>query len=241
MTTTPLPPMGQDPSILRGQEIRAAFTRDAQATRQNRSLSDREAAEQIVALWTTTNEQLNGLFEDLQTRRRARLAALADVVPLGPAVPSDASPADAAVIHQAFRAALAQARGAMPAPATTPGIGPLARDNDTLDAMLADAERFNDDNLRRAVLTAAHEAGHMKLVQRWTDLMGVTAAVEEYSELQRAVAGLGPAGGWNRTIFRPLPPPAEVAQLERLKAADDAAAARRVQDAAAMQMHRTRR
>ncbi len=231
MTVTPLPPMGQDPSIIEGQRVRSRFAPEAQAIRQNRSLSERQVLEQIVALWQSTNARLSELYDDLQRRRHARLEALAGLVPLGPSVPADASPADAAVIQQAFRVALAQARNAMPSPQHQGSIQPLTPDVNTLDGMLADAERFDDDMLRRAVLTAAHETGNMKLVRRWTDLMGVTNLVEEYSALQDAVSGRGQSGSWNYTVFKPLPAPQEAADLERLNAAESAAAHARVQDA----------
>lgn len=223
--SAPLPPMGQDPSVLAGQQVRADFTTNGQAIRQNVSLNDLQVAEQIVALWESSNTKLASQYEDLQSRRRARLAALDTVVPLGPAIPANASPADAAVLQQAFRAALAQARGALPASAS-PAAGTVSRiglDTDSLDGMLADAERFDDDNLRRAVLTAAHEAGFMGIVRRWTDLMGVTDQLEEFVELQQAIAGGGIYGSWNYTTFAPIPAPDEVANLPRLQAAQEAA------------------
>jgi hypothetical protein len=227
-TTKPLPPMGQDPSILKGQQIRNEFAPHAQSIRANRSLTDLQVAEQVVDLWTRTNETLSELYQDLQRRRQARLDALENLVPLGPAIPADASAADRAVLHQSFRAALAEARGLMP---QTPTIGNVSgiSSGSTLDAMLADAEKFNDDNLRRAVLTAAFEGGHMQVVHQWTDLMGVTKQLDEFYELQHAVAGRGIAGSWNYTVFSPVRAPAEVAELPRLQAAQEAAAQARAQ------------
>lgn len=239
MTTKPLPPMGQDPSIIEGQHVRAGFTPRMQGIRQNRSLTNLQVAEEVVNLWTEVNTKLQTLYVDLQTRRRARLESLEGLVPLGPAVPDGASPADVAVIQQAFRVALAQAREAMPTRAHDPsGPTPLRREHGTLDAMLADAERFDDDTLRRAVLTAAYETGNMKLLRGWTDLIGVTSQVEEYAELQSAIAGQGQAGSWNMTVFRPLAPPPEVADLERLRAAEEAAVLQRVRGSVAATRYR---
>jgi hypothetical protein len=225
--TKPLPPMGEDPSVVEGQQVRNDFTSQAQSIRSNRSLTDLQVAEQVVGLWTRTNDKLAELYQDLQARRQARLDSLESLVPLGPAVPADASPADAAVLHQAFRAALAEAREVMPASAES-GVQRLTSPAGTLDSMLADAEKFDDDNLRRAVLTAAFEAGHMQIVRRWTDLAGVTDKLDEFHDLQLAVAGRGIAGSWNYTVFSPVPAPAEISELPRLQAAQQAAAAARV-------------
>lgn len=227
MKTQPLPPMGQDPSILAGQQTRGTYTANAQDIRRSPSLSDMQAAEQIVALWNAANDTLSSLFEDLQARRQARIDELSTIVPLGPNVPADASAADAAVIQQSFRAALAEARAALPSTPNDGNITPIRQDG-TLDAMLADAEKFNDDTLRRAVLTAAYENGHMNLVRRWTDLMGVTSEIAELGELQEAHAGQGMAGQWNYTVFQPLPTPSELGDLERMRAAEQAAADARV-------------
>lgn len=232
MSTKPMPVMGEDPSVTAGQQVRADFTDQAQKLRQDQRLTDLQAAEQITQLWSSSNASLAKLYEDLQSRRRARLAALDSIVPLGPNVPAGASPADAAVLQQAFRSALAQARAAMPASSTSGGgnlsrLGPV--DTDTLDGMLADAERFDDDNLRRAVLTAAYEGGYMGIVRRWSDLMGVTAQLDEYTELQDALAGQGIWGQWNYTTFAPLPAPDEVANLPRLQAAQEVTARVRAQ------------
>jgi hypothetical protein len=235
--TKPLPPMGEDPSIVKGQQIRHEFPPQAQSIRSDRSLTDLQAAEQVVDLWTRTNDKLTELYRDLQRRRQARLDALETLVPLGPAVPSDASAADAAVLHQAFRSALAEARQAMPARAED-GMQRIDTTTTTLDSMLADAEKFDDDNLRRAVLTAAFEAGHMQIVRRWTDLMGVTQQLDEFHELQRAVAGQGLAGSWNFTVFSPLRPPEEVAKLERLRAEQERAAQFRAEQVAAANRYR---
>lgn len=236
MKTKPLPPMGQDPSIVRGQEVRAEFVAAAQSTRQDRRLTNRQVAEQIVAAWESANSTLANLYEDLQNRRNARLEDLESVVPIGPAIPAGASPADVVVIQQAFRTALAQARQAMPSiadPSLAGGnITPITTPTDTLDAMLADAEKFGDDTLRRAVLTAALETGNTRLVRSWTDLAGVTDLLDELADLISAVAGQGQAGSWNFTVFRPLPAPPEVAALQQLKASDARAAEERARQAA---------
>jgi hypothetical protein len=222
--SAPMAQMGEDPSVREGQQVREQFTASAQAIRQNASLTDLQVAEKVVETWTSCNAQLARLYDDLQSRRRARLADLEKTVPLGPAIPADASQADVAVLQQAFRTALAQARAAAPSQAGDPSLPPIQTDHATLDAMLADAERFDDDNLRRAVLTASYEGGYMSLVRNWTDMKGLTAQLDEFAELQQAIAGLGIYGQWNFTTFSPIPAPSEVAALPGLQRAHEAAA-----------------
>jgi hypothetical protein len=239
MTTKPLPPPNEDPSIVKGQQLRAEFTPTVQRTRTDSRLSNLQVAEQVAAFWETTNTQLAALFRNLQARRQARIATLETVVPLGPAIPAGSTAADTVVLQQAFRAALAEARAAMPTSPHEPTIAPLSKVTNTLDAMLADAEKFDDDNLRRAVLTAAYEAGRMDIVRRWTDLMGVTKQLDEFYELQRAVAGEGIAASWNMVAFEPVRQPPEVAELSRLRAAEEGAAATRARLAVSETRHRS--
>lgn len=226
MKVGPLPPIAQDPSIVRGQQIKAAFTPSIQNVRKNRSLDQLAVAEEITRIWETSNAELAKLYTDLQNRRQARIQVLETLVPLGPAIPAGASAADTALLQQTFRAALAEARDAAAkstsenvtiANQTTPGLPSLRPTATSLQAMLADAEKFNDDNLRRAVLTAAWEAGEMSIVRAWTDQMGVTGKLDEFGELLAAVEGRGLAGSWNFTALSQIPAPSEVSQLDNLR------------------------
>ena len=232
--TSPLPPMGQDPSIVRGQQLRAAFTPQAQAIRADVSLDELAACEKVILLWSGINDELATLYQDLQSRRQARLNYLETIVPVGPNIPAGTSPADTVVLNAAFRTALAEARNAVSDfgrdVSGGGNITPLANSSaGTLAAMLTDAEKFDDDNLRRAVLTAALEQGRTDIVQTWTDKMGVTDQLAELADLRRAIAGEGIAGQWNFTVFEPLPEPDECDQLPRLIAARNAATEARVQ------------
>lgn len=226
-TTKPLPPTAQDPAIIEGQQIKAGFVPAAQAIRMNRSLDELESAQQVVDLWNRTNERLAELFNDLTARRQARLADLESTVPLGPPITAKMSDADKALMQQAFRAALAEARSA-PAEerGREPGSIPLVQDRSakrTLAGMLADAERFDDDIFRRAVLTAAFEDGDMRVVRSYTDMHGLTGQLQEYYDLQNALAGVGTDGSWNYVAFALIRPPHEVAELPRLIEARQAA------------------
>lgn len=227
MTTQPMPPMGQDKAVLRGQELRQQFTEAVFSIRSDNRLTDLDVARRITTLYEDTNAKLAALFEDMQARRRARLADLETTVPLGPDIPANASPADKAVMFQAFRSALEQARQTVTQPAGMSNTDltpiPSPSDRNTLASMLDDAERFDDDALRRAVLTVAYERGDMRLVISWAEQHGVADQLNEFAELSSAIAGHGIAGHWNATVFAPIrPAPPEVANLPRLEAAQQA-------------------
>ncbi|HWK92625.1 MAG TPA: hypothetical protein VNR17_10245, partial [Luteimicrobium sp.] len=104
-----------------------------------------------------------------------------------------------------------------------------ARDATDLSALLADAERFDDDTLRRAVLTVAVDDGQLGLVRRWTDRAGVTDQFEELVALREALAGRGMSALWDHKIFTPLGRPREAFDLPALEAADQASRQARAQ------------
>jgi len=221
MTTQPLPPPEQDPAITEAIQIKDTFTQTVQALRMNTTLTDLQVAQQVVTAWTAANDRIADLYNDLQARRQARITMLEQTVPVGPGIPADASPADAAVMQQAFRAALAQAREAMPQRANTgSSIIPVKRN--TLDGMLADAEAFDDDTLRRAVLTAAVENGTVHLIRSWAAQRGLSDQLDELAQLQEAITGRGLAGMWVIKAFTPIPKPEEVWKLPDLEAAAQA-------------------
>jgi hypothetical protein len=212
--TTPLPPMAKDPAITGGAQVRRAFTAQAAKIRGDSNLSDIAKAQGISDLWDASNAELARLYQDLQSRRRARLAVLEKLVPVGPNIPADASPADATVLRQAFRAALTEARDASP---------------DRKIELLADAEKFDDDNLRRAVITAAFEQSQTQVLQRWTDSMGLTDRLDEMFELQKALIGRGFSNLYVTQALSKIPQPDEASALPSLIAARDAAARASVQ------------
>ena len=208
--TQPLPPAAQDPSVIRGYAVRQEWLAGIQRINADQRITDLVKAEQIAALWTKCNDELVSLYGDLQARQRARIAALDKVVPLGPAIPVGASAADTVVLQQAFRATLAEARNA---------------DSDGLRSMLADAEKFEDDNLQRAVLTAAAERADINLVRAWTELHGVTDQFDELIATRDALAG-APSTDRLMTIqaLKPIEKPTEVTDLPALQQAAELAA-----------------
>jgi hypothetical protein len=212
--TTPMPPMAKDPAITGGAQVRAAFTAQAAKIRGDSNLSDIAKAEAVTNAWDASNAELARLYDDLQSRRRTRLAVLEKLVPVGPNIPADSSPADATVLRQAFRAALTEARDASP---------------DRKIELLADAEKFDDDNLRRAVTTAAFEQSQTQVVRRWTDAAGLTDRLEEMFELQKAIAGQGFDNLYVTPALSKIANPDEVSALPGLIAARDAAVRASVQ------------
>ncbi len=230
----PFPGAGQDTWTLQAMQIRADFEATCKATRMDVRLSDLAVAQTITTAWNTANEQISALWQQLQTARRARIAVLERTVPIGPNIPADASPADAAVMQQAFRVALEKARAAADVPDTyeSPTLSSTSRagyDPNTLSGMLLDAEKFDDDTLRRAVLTAAVDAGRGQVVRWWTDKMGISGQLDELARLQSAVASSGFDGMWDHKAFDRLPKPQEVDELVRLEQGIEASTAARIQ------------
>lgn len=207
---TTLPPIHEDPTVTGALKTRADYDIAAGQIRGNTTLTDLQVAQQITATWESANKAISTAFNDLRSRQHARIQELENVVPFGPAIPTDASAADVVVLQQAFRTSLAEARAA------------ITRD-EGVSALLADAEKFDDDNMRRAVLTAAAENDRLDLVRSWTDRMGVTDQLDELLRLRDAVAGRGMGGMWAHNAFTPIPKPTEahrLGDLERAAAAE---------------------
>jgi hypothetical protein len=204
----PLPPVHEDPSIVAGYQLQQDFVPKGAAIRGDTNLTPVAKAQQIVDLWESTNAELSRLWTDLQTRRQARIDQLSATVPVGPNVPADASEADKAVLHQAWRTTYAAARDATFA---------------QREAMLADAERFDDDILHRAALTTAIDGGQPQLVTKWAELHGATGALTELAGLRELHAGRGVMHGHAVLALSPLKRPSEAFDLPNLVAARDAA------------------
>jgi hypothetical protein len=207
--TVPMPPMAQDPSVVAGQQIKADYQAAAQTVRGNFRITDIDKAARITEIWNSSNTALAIAYRDLQARRQARLAVLEAQIPVGPNVPDDTSPADAAVLQQAFRATLAEARSAS---------------TDQKRKMLVDAESFRDDNLRRAVLTAAYENSELGVLHAWFEMTGTDDILEEWGSLREAIDGRGFDTLWISQALSPIRQPDEVDALPQLVKAADAAA-----------------
>jgi hypothetical protein len=157
-------------------------------------------------VFTHANAELAAAYQDLMGRRKARMSYLQGFLPVGPALDDDLSPADAAVIHSLFRAALAEAR---------------TSSEDQLTETLTDSQKYGDDVVTRAVLTALVERGRIDLVKaHWADAAGLGDAIEEMSVL---VDGFGVWSLHVRNAFMPIPKPVEVERLPSLEAQAQAA------------------
>jgi hypothetical protein len=207
----PLPPIPEDPAFIKGDQIHATFTQQAQAIRADFGITDVIKAEKITALWESANTTLSGLWQDLQARRQARVKELQATIPIGPDIPPNTTPADEAVLRQSWRAVLAQAQGADPA---------------ALQRMYAEAQRFGDDAMMRAVLTVATDGArpdHFDIVRSWAETNGATAALEELASLINEMNG---STKWSLRLFYALgqiDKPQEAWNLPTLTAARDAA------------------
>lgn len=209
--TKPLPPIQNDPAFLQAQALHQAFDDEAQSVRQDPMLSDLAVAQKIVALWKTANAEIAKAAQDLQRRRTARMDELEMAVPVGPGIAADVSPADRAVLMQAWRVSLTAAREA-----TT----------DELRPMWVDAQKFDDELQRRAVLTTLGERGRMDLVRQWwADSNGVSDQLDELFEMR---SGFGVWALKVTQAFAQIPKPSEAYDLPDLEAASAALTAARV-------------
>lgn len=200
----PLPHPNADPDHLAARRSKEDFTAAAKAARENFRLSDLAKAEEISAAYERHVQETAAAYESVTARRRARLEYLESLLPVGPGIPAGTSPADAAVLMTAFRTAFTTAKEAP---------------RDKRRALLAEAERFDDDMMRRAVMTAALDDAQMDIVQPWTELhLDKADLLEEIRALREALAGRGMLPVWDAKDFKPLPKPLEAHDLPILQA-----------------------
>lgn len=209
MPPKPMPPANQDPAVIEAQNIQQNYPGNVTAVLNDFSLSDIERGIRVVKLWQATRGRLAELRQDIDQRLRARLDWLHDRLPVGPAIPADASPADKAVLQQAFRAALQAAREASPR---------------QREVMLSEAERFGDDVTRRAVLTVCFDDSQTTTVDKWADAHDPEAGalIKEWRELRMYPQSTDAA--FLGLAFKALPRPQEVFTLPALINAHNAAA-----------------
>lgn len=205
MTPTQLPHPNDDLSFQLARETLSRYTAAAEKIRKDVRLTDIAKAEQIKAAYESYKTTLTGAYQDLMERRRNRLAHLESLLPVGPNIAPNTSPADRAVLMTAFRNAYDQAQAA-------PSMG--AREK-----MLAQAERFDDDIMRRAVFTALLDNNEHNVTDQWAAThTGEANYLNEAAELRDAVAGRGVSNMWDVQAFKPIPEPAEAKALPRLLA-----------------------
>jgi hypothetical protein len=176
--TAPLPPINEDPAIVAGFEAKTSYQGQLAALRANRDTSDGYKAEKIAELYGQVTAQLDQLNEDFNKRRLARWEHLHTLVPTGPDIAEDTSPADRAVLLTAWSNAVEKARAAHP---------------DELAKAYDDARRWGDDLTARAIFVVAQSEGRSRdVVQRYkADHPEVGAALAEIEDLR-----MPPGRGW---------------------------------------------
>ncbi|MFF3872925.1 hypothetical protein [Streptomyces sp. NPDC001978] len=191
----PLPHANDDPNHLAARASKATFTTAAQAVRANPNISNRLKAQQVSDLYDTHVQETAQAYEQLTNRRRARLDYLESLVPVGTGIPADATAADKAVLMTAFRAAWDTVKDT---------------DRDGRARLLAEAERFDDDAMRRAVLTFALDNAETPTIRGWTAMhLDQKGYLDEVGGLREALAGRGIDRAWDMQDFKPLPKPQE--------------------------------
>lgn len=209
MATKPLPPTRDDPALQAGYAAQSAYVEQLQEIRFDHTRTDLDKAEAVMAAYEALQAELQRLGQDLSARRAARHEELIKPFPFGPGIAEGTSPADRAVLAASFRAELDKARNAK---------------LDERRAMLADALRFDDDTVIRAVFTVANENGEMRLMDMWAAHTGNTAVVEEARHLNQMLQGFSRADrAWELQAFTMPHRPEESYALPGLRQAAERA------------------
>ncbi|GAB3995319.1 hypothetical protein GCM10029992_12260 [Glycomyces albus] len=206
----PLPHPNEDRDHLAARQSKQNFTAEAKRIRENFKASERYKAQQIAALYEAHVAEIAKAYDSLTGRRRSRLAYLESLVPVGPGIPERTSPADKAVLMTAFRTALATAKE--------------ATSRQERAKLLREAEKFDDDAMRRAVLTYALDNGEIDTVKAWSaEHLDVANHLDEVAKLRALLAGQHFDSLWDAQDFNPLPKPQEAHDWPRMEAAAEAA------------------
>jgi len=198
----PLPPTRDDPAVQAAATTQDPYVARVDAIRNDPMLSELAKAEQLQEAYERQMATLTEHATDLHTRRVERLTHLQAQVPAGPGIPADATPADQAVLHSAFRARLDETRAA---------------DKGRRKVMLAEALKFGDDTTVRALLTAADEDSDAKLFDAWADATGNTPVLAEIRDLNTQLNGYHPGHVWQSQAFRAPKRPHEIANVNVLR------------------------
>lgn len=202
----PLPPTNDDPAIVAARGAKQAYETSVAILRDRVDLAMLYKAQKLKELWQSLVDKLRTLDADLTRRRVEHLEQLRQVVNIGADIPDGTTPADKAVLMQAFNAALDRAR---------------SMNADQLRTALNDAERFGDDQAQRAIETAALDIGRVDLLR---DHFAATnperlAAFDRLDDAQRAVQRLRIEDGFAWMAFKAPKPPLEVARIPEFEEA----------------------
>lgn len=186
----------EDPDHLAARAAKESFTAAAADIQSDDSRSETWKAERLAHLHEQHVKEVAEAHQRIIERRQARLDYLTALVPSGPGIPEDASEADRSVLIAAFRHALGEVRQAGAA--------------EQRARLLAEAERYGDTAMVRAVLTYASEVGELDIVEGWVDRThGAPGYAAEVRQLRSG------RGAWDLKDFRPLPKPASRGRVVR--------------------------
>lgn len=199
-----LPPTNEDPAIIEGRATRAAYAKRVDSIRRNAELSELDRARQVVQTYADTNKKLGELSHELHGRRIANLRQIeAKAINVGAAIPEGTSPADRAILMQAFNSALDRTR---------------SLDTDKLRGALSQAARFGDEATLRAIETLALEEGRAQILE---DVRAINpervANLEAYIHARDLVENRGIDGSFTWQALGPVTQPTEAYSLGALE------------------------
>jgi hypothetical protein len=201
-----------DPDHLTARAARDWYTARVAEIRSDPMRSDLAKAQALAAAHQQHLADMTAAHGRLTARRQARLDYLTELVPNGPGIAEGTSQADKAVLLTAWRAANDAVRNA-----------PNRQARETL---LAEAAKYGDDLMQRAVLGYATERGEQRLVDWWVEQThGVKDWQAESGQLRGALAGERQHAPWDWKDFRGEPAPTEARGLPPLDPAEQQAAA----------------
>jgi hypothetical protein len=201
-----LPTTRDDPAVVAGREAKSEYERTLAEVRRDVTLSDLERARRISGAYEQLRSRLVAAATDLHQRRVAHLEAIQSQLNVGADIPEGSTPADKAVLMQAFRAALDRAR---------------AMDEGQLQTEFRDAIRFGDDQMQRAIETVVLEEGRGSLrnaVIAANPKRGKVLAA--FTEAEAAVTHSRAEDGWAWQAHRLPNMPDEARRLSGLEDAE---------------------
>lgn len=201
---TKLPPTNEDPAVLAARAAKQTFDQQLRALRANGDLSDLARARQINQAHQTLLATLREHGNDLHQRRVDHYNDVSSRVAIGAAIPADTSPADKAVLMQAFTSALDRVRG---------------MDVEKLEKTFREAARFGDDATQRAIETVVIEEGGFSSLREVIRAVNPerVAAIEEWGEARDLVENRGTEGSFAVQAFNLITTPSEVKNLSTLE------------------------
>lgn len=201
-----IPETNNDPAIVAAREARAAFEQKVADTRSNPDLHDVDQARTIAREYDGLVAKLGELDRDLTERRAKYFEETEARVHVGAGIPSDASPADRALLMQTFRTALDRVR---------------TMSDDEIRAELVTAAKYGDEQTQRAIEAVAidENRGSLWNVLRTTNPDRM-AALDEWIRARDLAEGRGIDGLFTAQALATPPKPREISDLPQLEAVE---------------------